>query len=308
MSDYASHVHEHRYCVDIGADVAYDVDEHKEFGVLQAIALHSKMWRQFAQINISFMGGTPQQHQIVRDVVNREFVPLVNLRIDFVHARGNVRISFDDTMGAFSFVGTDALLTRPNQATMNLGFLDEPGSDGDTYKNYGVIKHELGHCLGAFLHEHQHPDAGFEWNREVVTTALMGRPNRWTRGQIQANMFDRYKRAELRSTEYDRASIMHYFFPADWTEAGVAMEPNQDLSEQDIYFLRMEYPPRVNLPIELRDTTTPPHLLYSMDEATVAIEPEECNSDKTILIMIFVALFLFALGFLLGRANAKKEE
>jgi hypothetical protein len=303
----SAHGLEHRYCVDIGGDVAYDVEEHKEFGVLQAIALHSKMWPQFEQINISFMGGTRRQQQIVRDVVNREFVPLVNLRLNFVHSRGDIRISFDQ-LGAWSFLGTDARLSNRSQPTMNLGFLDEPGSRGDAYMNYGVIKHEFGHAIGAFLHEHSHPDSGFTWDEEAVVADLSGRPNFWNRRQIQTNMFDRYARSEIRSTEYDRLSIMHYFFPAYWTLEKVEMQANQDLSEQDIYFLRMEYPPRVNLPIELRDTTTPPHLLYSQNDATVRIEPEECNSDKTLLIMMFVALFLAAMGFMLGRANIPKSK
>jgi hypothetical protein len=49
-------------------------------------------------------------------------------------------------------------------------------------------------------------------------------------------------------------------------------------------------------------------LLYSQNDATVRIEPEECNSDKTLLIMMFVALFLAAMGFMLGRANIPKKQ
>ena len=296
------------YCVDVGGDVAYDVDLNPNFGVLQAIALHSKMWPQFAQISISFLGGTRQQQQLVRDVVNSEFVPLVNLRIRFVDRRGDIRVSFERE-GSWSLLGTDARLANRSHATMNLGWLDEPqvshldASDPD-YKNYGVIKHEFGHALGAFLHEHSHPDRGYDWNEEVVASALSGPPNFWGPSAIRVNMFERYAHSEIRSTDYDRESIMHYFFPAEWTTTGVDLKANQDMSEQDKYFLRMEYPPRVNLPIELRDTTTPPQLLYAQSEPNITVE-KDCNSDKTLLLMIFVALFLAVLGFLLGR---KQQE
>jgi len=249
---------ENHYCVDIGGTVAYDVEYTPQFGVLQAIALHSKMWPQFSTVTISFMGGSPYQHQIVRDVVNGEFVPLVNLTLKFVERNGKIRIAFRGGIGSFSALGTDARLVNRNQPTMNLGWLDDhPGGE------FAVVKHELGHALGAFLHEHTHPDSGFKWNKEVVVNALSKEPNSWDLRTIQHNMFDRYNREEIRGTEYDSASIMHYFFPESWTEEGVIMKANKFLSAQDKYFLQLEYPRKLNMPKTLLDSSTPPAILYA---------------------------------------------
>ena len=306
---------DNHYCVDIGGNVAYDVEYTPQFGVLQAIALHSKMWPQFSTVTISFMGGSPYQHKIVRDVVNREFVPLVNLNIEFVEDNGDMRISYLKGQGAWSALGTDARLVNRNKATMNLGWLDDqPGGE------YAVVKHELGHGLGAFLHEHTHPAAGFTWNEEVVVNALQKEPNNWDRKTIQHNMFDRYNREEIRSTEYDIDSIMHYFFPETWTNEGVNLKANKFLSAQDKYFLQLEYPRKLNMPRSLIDLSTPPSVLYgktnhrkvtrtqtpAKNKAT--IDSSSSDSSNTGQWVIGVVLVLALIGLALWAMRRTKHN
>jgi hypothetical protein len=297
---------DNHYCADIGGTVAYDVDLTPQFGVLQAIALHSKMWEQFSTIDISFMGGTPSQHKIVRDVVDEDFRPLVNLKLRFVHRGGHIRIAFMKGQGAWSALGTDARLVRHDRPTLNLGWLDDQPSAGGG--NFGVVKHELGHALGAFLHEHQHPDAGYDWNREVVISALIKEPNKWDLKTIQHNMFDRYKHSEIRSTEFDSLSIMHYFFPASWTNGGVHLKSNQFLSDQDKYFLRLEYPHKTNMPISLSDPTTSPEELHARTRPPQKSSDDESKSKNNWLIGLGAVAALAALALIAIRTSRKSRQ
>lgn len=308
------------YCVDVGGTVAYEVEKFPEFGALQAVALHSKMWPQFAEVRISFIGGTESQRRLVRNVVTQTYVPLMNLKIRFVNSSGDVRIAFEPDQGAWSTLGTDALLVNPRKPTMNLGWLDNPPeeppaaawdvSTGQPDCCYGVIKHELGHCLGAFLHEHQHPIAPFEWDKRNVYRDLKGPPNNWDEQQVQANMFDRYAEAEIRGTEYDKESIMHYFFPAAWTKERIPMRANQNLSAQDKYFLQLTYPQMTNLPIELRDNSSTPQDLYAKVQHLQDVKKRrsDCPSDRHVVwIALFAVVVMSVLSYLLGH-NTRRSK
>lgn len=309
------------YCVDVGGNVAYDVEHFPEFGALQAVALHSKMWPQFAEVRISFIGGTESERRLVRNVVNQNYVPFMNLRIRFVNSGGDVRVAFAKGQGSWSTLGTDALLVDPNRPTMNLGWLDNPPdespgasfdvSTGQPECCYGVIKHEMGHCLGAFLHEHQNPVAPFEWDKRNVYRDLKGPPNNWDEQQVDTNMFDRYAEDEIRGTEYDLASIMHYFFPAAWTKERLPMRANQHLSAQDKFFLQLTYPQMTNLPIELRDKSAPPQQLYAkvqhLNDVKKSSSGSECPSDRHLVwIALFAVVVMSVLSYLLGHNTRRK--
>jgi hypothetical protein len=289
------------FCADIGGTVAYDVDLHPEFGALQAVALHSKMWPQFAEIRISFIGGTQQQRSLVRNVTMQNYAPLVNLKIQFVDSGGDVRVSFMKGQGCWSALGTDALLVDAEKPTMNFGWLDDPPEDGSACC-YGVVKHEMGHCLGAFLHEHQNPELPFEWDEQTVFRDLGGAPNNWDEATVKTNMFERYSHAEIRGTEYDQDSIMLYFFPAKWTRQRLRVKPNQNLSTQDKYFLRLTYPQTTNLPIHMRDPSKPAKQLYDKvqhhEASKRSLEPP---SDRRLAWLALCAIVVMScLSYLLG--------
>lgn len=232
---------DNHYCVDIGGDVAYDVGEHPEFGVLQAVALQSKMWPQHAHVTVSFMGGTRAERELVRNVVMQTYAPLMNLKIEFVNEGGLVRVDFAPDQGSWSALGTDAKLVDASKPTMNFGWLDNPPAEGGCC--YGVIKHEFGHCLGAFLHEHQNPNNNpIEWDKRNVIRALSRPPNSWDSETVHTNMFERYAHDEIRGTMYDPDSIMHYSFPPSWTTQRLVIPANQSLSLQDKYTLQLAYP------------------------------------------------------------------
>ena len=62
-----------------------------------------------------------------------------------------IRITFDPTLGNWSYVGALTSSVSPSAATMNLGWVLDSTTDQPFEK--GVILHEFGHALG-LTHEH----------------------------------------------------------------------------------------------------------------------------------------------------------
>ena len=193
--------------------------------VTRAIAVATKLWIGGSTLRVRFMGGSAAERSVARDQA-AWWTQHANLKFDFNDAPdAEIRISFDQNDGAWSYVGTDAKGIPQDQATMNLGFLDG-----------GTAGHEFGHAIG-LGHEHQNPDGGIQWNEEVVIQALGGAPNFWSPEQARHNVLKKYTANQIRGTKFDPDSIMLYFFPAEWTLNGVATKQNEVLSVTDGAFV-----------------------------------------------------------------------
>jgi hypothetical protein len=199
---------------------------------VQALAMHSKVWPQNSVLRIQFMGGTAYERGLVVRVLMEDFAPHVNLRFEVVAAGGHVRVAFMPGQGSWSMVGRDALAVPQDQPTLNLGCLDDEPGDSRQGCCLAVVKHELGHALGPWVHEHTHPMHPIRWNKPVVRRHLSGAPNFWNDEQINLNMFQRYDMDEFRGLQYDADSIMHYVFPLEWAIDGPA-----SLSEPNLYLV-----------------------------------------------------------------------
>ena len=130
------------------------------------------------------------------------WTPHVNLT--FVESTDNdaeIRVSFDPSDGAWSYIGTDCRSIPADQPTMNLGF-----EDG------GTAAHEFGHAIG-LGHEHQNPQGGIEWNEPEVIRDLSGRPIRgpWTRSATTCSTSTRWTssapRRSIRSRSCSTSSL-----------------------------------------------------------------------------------------------------
>lgn len=207
----------------------------------RAALFRAKKWPVGVTLKVRFLGGTSQQQEIVR-----QFAPVwsefANLKLNFTNANdAEIRITFTANLGAWSYIGTDALNIPQDTATMNLGWQDE-----------AVVLHEFGHAIG-LIHEHQNPFGGVKWNRTAVIKDLSGPPNNWDLPTIENNIFRTYSKDQLNGTELDKFSIMMYRIPASWTTDGFSTEFNPTLSPVDQSFIGSE----VNYPFGDDQDTTP---------------------------------------------------
>jgi hypothetical protein len=226
---------------------------------LQAAYVINKIWKPNYNIKIGFINDkepprtpiTPNDKDVdplallisdkskisakdaVKKVVIERIVPIVNLNIEFVDDinEANVRITFNQNEGSWSYVGNDCLQYKdPKEATMNFGWLDA-----------ATILHEFGHCIGAFIHEHQSPfGKGIDWDDKKVFS-WASQTQGWDEETTKENILDRYNKTTVNGTMYDPYSIMLYFFPGNLTKNGVGTKQNSKLSGYDAQLLNSMY-------------------------------------------------------------------
>ncbi len=235
---------EDRYCVD--RIPPSELGGSPQRGLLQsvpanihvgsAILVINKMWPNGATLRVKFMGGSAADHEKVKGWAN-QWMDHANLKFEYVNDDdAEIRVGFVQGDGSWSAVGTDALNRNffpLTDRTMNFGWeLEE-----------GTVLHEFGHAIG-LGHEHQNPDGGIEWNEQVVINALRRPPNRWSPETTRHNVLRKYSETQVNGTRFDPDSVMLYFFPASWTQNGIATHANEVLSDTDKNFIgsTMAYP------------------------------------------------------------------
>ncbi len=187
-----------------------------------------KRWDVGSTLSIKFLEGTSDQKEKVKKFAV-EWSEYANIMFDFNDsADAQIRITFDPSLGAWSYLGKDNATIPSHEATMNLGWVDQ-----------GVILHEFGHAIG-LIHEHQNPDGGIEWNRDEVIRDLSGPPNDWDLATIEHNIFKKYSKNLINGTKLDPDSIMMYAFPNTWTIGDFETTGNKVLSSVDKAFIGSE--------------------------------------------------------------------
>lgn len=188
-------------------------------------------------IRIKFLDNKPEAQDIVKDCAT-EWMIYANIKFIFVQSNedAEVRISFDSRGGYWSAIGTDCLKTDKNAATMNFGI-----GMFYSYDNFRTsILHEFGHMLG-LQHEHQNPNGGPAFNIPLVYAYYL-REFGWTKKMVDEQIFAHYSTTQTNSSSYDKASIMHYDFPASLIINGISYERNHDLSATDKRIINQIYP------------------------------------------------------------------
>lgn len=194
-------------------------------GRVRAISPIGKAWMNGTTLQVKFLGGTDAEQALVREQAGW-WTQVANLKLNFNNAaNAQIRITFDPTDGAWSYIGTDCRGIPLDQATMNLGFLDG-----------GTAAHEFGHAIG-LAHEHQNPAGGIQWNEAVVISEMAKSPNFWDEATTRHNILKKYSVDQLIGTDFDPDSIMLYFFPASWTLNGIGTKANEILSKMDKQFI-----------------------------------------------------------------------
>ena len=198
----------------------------------------SKFWLPGRTLRCFFMDGNPTVQAKVVETA-QVWSESANVFLDFGNEpNSEIRISFAQA-GSWSYVGTDALAIPVNQPTMNYGWLTEASTQTAINR---VVLHEFGHALG-MIHEHQHPEAGFEWDREAVLESYMAPPNSWSVSRTERNVLNRYGKSITKFTEFDEQSIMLYPIPNEHTIGDYEVDwKNSALSELDKAFVSRIYP------------------------------------------------------------------
>jgi len=226
-------LHEIRICFDRLSPDTQSVGA----GAQRLSLLKAKKWAPGTTLRIGFAGGTAEQKRNAQ-VAAEAIMQYANIDFRFNNpptAIKDIRCTFDPRDGAWSYLGTDITNIPKNQATMNLGFENDP-------RTAQTAKHEFCHSLAA-VHEHS-VEGGIKWNKEAVYREYSGPPNNWTRDQIDSNVLETYSRKILNGTEFDPLSIMAYPVDPALTLDVRGIGFNADFSELDKRWLRDQYPGR----------------------------------------------------------------
>jgi hypothetical protein len=192
------------------------------------------------RIGVFFIDGSKWQRDSVREYASRwtskEGLPIIEWVWDN-QEQNHIRILFDTTKNE-SAVGRQATkITDKTKPTMWLGDVRESYSQA---RVRWAILHEFGHALG-MRHEHQHPDNGIKWNKQVVYNAL--KSYGWTEKDVQTNIFTVYSgKAYLcdGAEKFDPTSIMLYPVPDKWAHNFKA-SPASTLSKSDLICVQRRY-------------------------------------------------------------------
>ena len=194
-------------------------------GATRALIPIGKTWMNGTTLRVRFIGGSTAARAKAKKQA-LWWTEHANLHFEFGDAAdAEIRVTFDENDGAWSYVGTDNRGIPLDQPTMNLGFLDG-----------GTAAHEFGHAIG-LAHEHQNPQGGIAWNEARVIADLSGPPNHWDEATIRHNVLRKYALDQVYGTRFDPDSIMLYFFPGTWVASGVGTEANEVLSALDKAFV-----------------------------------------------------------------------
>ncbi|MCS7474884.1 M12 family metallopeptidase [Myroides odoratimimus] len=200
--------------------------------------VRSTKWPNGSVITVGLYGGTPYVRSKVKQYA-QEWSNYANITFNFVETgTPQIRVTFTQGAGSYSYLGTQALSIPSNEETMNFGWFDDSTSDAEFSR---TVIHEFGHALG-MIHEHQHPLTNIPWDKNKVYAYYAGYPNYWSKNDVDNNLFATYSTTQTQYSAYDTQSIMHYSISSALTTNGFSVGNNSVLSATDKQFIATVYP------------------------------------------------------------------
>lgn len=228
--------------------------------------VRSKFHRVGDTLTVKFMNGTTAQKTKVQEYA-KQWEQHANLKLAFVESgNADIRIAFKwkGDGGSWSYIGTDCFNIPQEHPTMNFGWLDVNGRDTEEYSR--TVLHEFGHALGC-IHEHQNPSANIPWDKEAVYRYYMGPPNKWSKEDVDNNLFETYSTSKTQFSQFDKESIMLYRIPNELTIGDWEVQGNKVLSTIDKSYIGVVYP-KSQVPDQ---PTQPDHILNLGDTKKACI-------------------------------------
>ena len=236
------------------------------------VRVMAQKWVNGTVLRYAFREGPEPQRQAVRSAF-REWKDLeIGLGFQEVDEPGEaeVRISFDQADGSWSYLGRDVLTIGTQDATMNFGW--------DLTDEYGrtTALHEIGHTMG-LPHEHQNPFAGIVWDEAKVYAFFAGAPNHWSPETTHHNVLRKLGQDEVEGSTWDPDSVMQYSFPGGLIKEPARYQPGISppggLSAKDQDWVRKFYPVLPHVLPTLEPFRSTPLTLVPGQQADFEITP-----------------------------------
>lgn len=226
-----------------------------DLNAVEGVVDEFRLWQAGSVLHACFVNGNSDLKNLFVET-STAITDIANLKFDFGKTPGyrtcdggayHIRVAFDPEAGNWSYIGTDSIRVGSDKPSLNIGYgADSEFTLVDKSRLKGVILHELGHAI-ALQHEHQSPeakcDAEFNWTKiyESFKTNYG-----WNKEKVDQNLRMLSASPRLRTTAYDKSSIMHYYFPAWMYNSGYKskcfVHENVQLSKVDKTTIASMYP------------------------------------------------------------------
>jgi len=201
------------------------------------------MWPNGSRLHVYFLDGSLAAREAVAKTAS-QWTEHANIDLEF-HlddtrtTPADIVVTFEDSACNSSVGWGSRNSIAQGRVSMRLCHKDK---EIGTKRFSRVVLHEFGHALG-LKHEHESPNAAFQWDKAFVYD-YYARTNGWSATDVDDNLFDKLRQDEARATEWDKDSIMQYFFPPEFTFDRVTAPGATDLSQLDKEFIAEVYPGR----------------------------------------------------------------